>query len=209
MTISNNIVINTKLERMKMKIVMIVLSMLSLFFAGCAYVPQQVSITPGIHVINTNTGKGLKITVRVKDERPSKSLGHRGDNYGRGAEITTTQNIEGLVTAEILKGLKKKGFDIAEYKVKHERELIAELRHFEYSTSLGFFTSGVHVNGALKIICKNKENEFERMYRIENEEKVVVTPGAKANERIISEGMSNLLEKLLSDNELLSFLART
>ncbi len=207
MTIPDNIVMNTKLEGMKMKIAKIILSIFTLSFVGCAYVSQQALISPSIHVINSNTGKGMKIMVRVKDERPSKSLGHRGDANGRGAEITTTQNIEGLVREEILRGLKKKGFDIAEYNVKHDRELIAELRLFEYSTSIGFFTRGVHVNGAIKVICKNRENEFERMYRIENEERVVIVPGAKANERMITEGMSNLLEKLLSDNELINFLA--
>jgi uncharacterized lipoprotein YajG len=78
-----------------MKIVKVILSIFALFFVGCAYVSQQASITPSVHVINTNTGKGMKITVRVKDERPSKSLGHRGSAYGRGAEITTMQKTEG------------------------------------------------------------------------------------------------------------------
>ncbi len=190
-----------------MKIVNVILSIFALSFVGCAYVSQQVQISPSIHVIDSNTGKGMKITVRVKDERPSKSLGHRGGPYGRGAEITTTQNIEGLVREEIIKGLKKKGFDTAEYNVKHDRELIAELRLFEYSTSTGVFTNGVHVNGALKVICKNRDSEFERMYRIENEDRVVLVPGAKTNEQMLSDGMSNLLEKLLSDNELINFLA--
>ena len=80
-----------------MKIV--ILSILILCFAGfvgCAYIPQEVTLTPETHVIESNTGKGLKVSVTVKDERPSMSLGFRRSGWGRGSEITTAQNMEEL-----------------------------------------------------------------------------------------------------------------
>lgn len=187
------------------KIVM--LSMLMLFFAGCAYMSQEVTLNPDLNVVESNAGKGMKITVTVKDERPSKSLGFRRSGLGRGAEIKTTQNIGELVKRQILDGLKMKGFDTTEYMEKHDIELIAELRLLEYNTSTGLMTGGILVKGALKAIAKNKGMEYEEMYRFESEKRILIVPTAKENERLITVGMSSLLEELFADEKLFKFLS--
>ncbi len=91
-----------------MKISVIAMSMLTFLITGCALVPQEVTLVPNVHVIDSNTGKGLKVTVRIKDERNSETLGYRGAAAAKGAAVTTTQNLVALVKSEILKGLKKK-----------------------------------------------------------------------------------------------------
>lgn len=190
-----------------MKIAKIVLLLLTFFVTSCALVPQEVTLIPNIHVIDSNTGKGLKVTVRVKDERNSKSLGYRGATAAKGAAVTTTQNMEKLVRDELLKGLKKKGFDITEYDTKHEREFIVELRHLECYLSMGLWAVGIHVKGAMKVIAKNRGDGYEKMYRIENEERSAIGPGANKKGQLITKGLSNLLEKLLSDDNLFRFLS--
>jgi hypothetical protein len=168
---------------------------------------QEVTLTPLLEVAESNTGKGLKITVTVKDERPTKSLGFRRSGFGRGAEIKTAQNIGELVKRKILEGLELKGFDTSEYIEKHDIELIVELRLLEYNTSTGMVTGGVHVKGALKAMGKNKGAEYEEMYRFASEKRVIIVPTAKANEQLITVGLSHLLEELFADEKLFKFLS--
>jgi len=185
----------------------IVLAVFTFCIAGCAYMSQEVTLNPLLEVTESNTGKGIKITVTVKDERPTKSLGFRRGGYGRGAEIKTVQNIEELVKRKILEGLKMKGFDTTEYIEEHDIKLIAELRLLEYTTSTGLMTGGVLVKGALKAIGKNKGMEYEEMYRFESEKRVIIVPTANENERLITEGLSHLLEELFADERLFKFLS--
>ncbi len=193
-----------------MKISVIVMSMLTFFITGCALAPQEVTLVPNVHVIDSNTGKDLKVTVRIKDERSSETLGYRGAVAAKGAKgaaVTTTQNMGELVRSEILKGLKKKGFDITEYGTKHEREFIVEIRHLECYLSMGLLTGSIHVKGALKVIAKNRGIEYEEMYRIENKNGAGMGSVAKKRGPLISEGLSNLLEKMFSDKRLFRFLS--
>ena len=60
---------------------------------------------------------------------------------------------------------------------------------------------------AFKVICFNNGKAFERLYRIDNEKRVVVVPSAKGNEELINTAIEQVLQKMFNDQELLNFLA--
>jgi len=176
------------------------------FVSGCAFNPQKANVAPTVAVMASNEGKGVSVAVRVVDERPSKSLGRRGTAYGAAAEITSVQEISFIVQREIGDALKKKGYSVVNYGDTLNPRLSVEVRLLQYSTSQGFWTGGVQIQSALKANATNGLRTYEKMYRSEKEERVMVIPTAETNERWINDALSDVLNQLLNDSSLFSVL---
>lgn len=173
-------------------------------FDGLTFIPRR---ERHVSVMESSEGKNVQVAIRVMDERPSKSLGHRGSAYGKAAEITSLEEIAVIVQREVANGLRKKGFTTADYSHEASPRMTIEIRLLEYSTSTGFWTGGVHIKGALKVQATNAGKSYEKFYRSEKEERVVVVPTAETNEKWINDALSDLLTQLLEDNALIQFLS--
>ncbi len=182
--------------------------MICLTFAACAYTPQNTVIDPEIDLVESNEGHGNTVLVKVVDERADKVLGHRGNAYGKGAEITTEQDLESLIREELLHGLAKKGFNPISCGVDNQPNLKVEIRLFKYTTSTGFWTGGIHTKAALKVLANYKGYNYEKMYRVDNEDRVAVVPTAEANQEYLNKLMTDILLELLEDRELIVTLAK-
>jgi uncharacterized lipoprotein YajG len=179
---------------------------LCLFATGCAFTPQKANISPIVKTMTSSSGRGINIGLRVVDERPSKSLGHRGSAFGAAAEIRSAQEISLIVQREVISALRLRGFTVTEYSEAANPKLSVEVQLLEYTTSVGLFTGGVRIRGALKAFATNGSRNFEKMYRSEKEETVAVVPTAETNERWINEALSDMLNQLLNDNTLIALL---
>lgn len=176
------------------------------FLQGCAFTPQKANISPRISVQASNEGKNVQVGVRILDERPSKSLGRRGTAYGAAAEITSEQELAVVVQQQVIEALRKKGFSPVDFNSPNNAKLTVEIRLLEYSTSQGFWTGGVHVKGALKAVAQKSGDNYEKLYRIEKEERVMVVPTAESNEALINTALSDLLGQMLDDSALIKLL---
>ena len=181
---------------------------LAALVGGCAFNPQAANLAPRATVASSNEGRNVAVGVRVLDERPSKSLGRRGAGlYGAAAEITSAQDLAVVVDEQVKDALRKKGFRPVDYSPNGDVRLTVELRLLEYSTSIGFWTGGIHVKGGLKAVASRGPESYERLYRVEKEDRVVVVPTAEANEAMINATLTELLSQLFDDIGLFRFLA--
>lgn len=177
------------------------------FVTGCAYNPQTVALAPTVSLSPDDIGKGRQVSLEVVDERAEESLGHRGTTYGAAAEITTEQDVAAVVRDELAKGLRSHNFVPIEPDKDVPTSIKVEVRMIEYSTSTGFWSGGVHTKAAIKVICKNQGKEYRKLYRAEDEKRVVIVPTAEENSRLINQIISKVLYEVLTDNQLLQFLA--
>lgn len=189
-----------------MKILVVSLASVVLL-SGCAFMSQQATLSPTVSVTASDEGKNVTVAVRVVDERPSKSLGRRGTGLAPAAEITAAQDVAVVVQQQVVDGLRKKGFNTVDYSEQRDPHLTVEVRLLEYSTSVGFWTGGVHIKGALKVIAGRQGASYERMYRSEKEERVVVVPTAGSNQEWINAALSDVLQQLFEDIGLFRFLS--
>jgi hypothetical protein len=60
----------------------------------------------------------------------------------------------------------------------------------------------------LKAVASKNGKTYEKMYRTEKEERVVIVPTADTNEKWINEALSDVLKQLLYDDGLTIFLAQ-
>ncbi len=184
------------------------LSFVCLIFTGCAFNAQKATFNPIVNVASSNAGKGSQVGLKVDDERPSSSLGHRGNAYGAAAEITTDQDLAALIREKIASGLTKEGYQVVNYLQSSGARLTLELRDLKYSTSTGFWTGGVDVDGAIKAIGTNGSDTYEKLYRTDKKSRVVVVPTAGTNEQWLNEALSDLLRQVFEDPELAALLSR-
>lgn len=186
------------------KVLIAVATVLAL--SACSYTRQQASFAPTVVVAKSQEGQGAPVGLRVVDERPTKSLGHRGNFHGKAAEITTTQDIAKVFEEQVAEGLTSRGFKVVPYSESATR-LSIEIRALEYSTSIGFWSGGVAVNAAMKAVAAKPGDSYEKMYISDKERRVLFVPAAGKNQEDLNNGVSSVLGELFADSTLFQFLA--
>lgn len=179
----------------------------SVMASGCAFNPQVAQINPNVEVASGDLGKDTIVAFRVVDERDTKTIGNRGAAFGKGAKITSAQDVAALVHQTIAEGLGKKGFGITDYSEDLSPRLTVELRSLEYGTSVGFWTGGVQVVAALKGVAVKDGRTYERMYRYDNEKRVVVVPTAGKNDEMLNAALNDVMTQFFDDVGMLRHLA--
>ena len=177
------------------------------FINGCAFTDQKAVLNPTLEFSSQNFGNGQQVGIKVLDERPDKTLGYRGAQGGNiGGKITTDQDVAKVLEDKIKEGLKMQGFEPTSYSDGVSRTMKVELRSLKYFISTGFWSGGAHTKSALKVIARNSGKEFEEFYRVEKEETIIFIPGAEGNEQLINSALSEILQKLFTDQKLFEFL---
>lgn len=174
--------------------------------AGCALTSQQATLKPELQLSPTDLGRGTTVTLKVVDERPDKTLGHRGAGM-KGAKITTEQDVAEVFREKVVEGLKTYNFDPVPYSESIPKLLTIEIRLIEYSTSQGFATITVHTKTALKAIARDGGKTYDNFFRADYEESFGAIPFAEENEALINKVLSDVVQKLFHDQELMAFLA--
>ena len=191
-----------------MKNFVIVLSMLLFLTSGCAWTPQTVALKPEIQLGASTGDKGQwrPVMLNVVDERPRTTVGMRAVK-GMGAEITVQGDLTKIVQTAIADGLQRQGFDITSNKTSDGRELRVEIRNLDYGVTMGFWAGSLRTECGLKAVCIIGANRpYEHLYRGEHQESVQVVQGAEANERYLNDALSQAINSLLQDNQLIQSL---
>jgi len=175
--------------------------------SACAYVPQKATIRPHVRYTPSTVGQDKTVSVRVIDERPTSSLGHRGNAYGVAARITTDQNVAEVFRKAIFKGLLANGFQPVGYDRSSPRQLQVQIRSLRYSTETGFWTGGVQSRAAVQAQAASPGHDYLKFYRFADKERVVFVPTASHNTQMIDQAVDGVLQKMFSDPQLLLTLA--
>ncbi|MEX2260091.1 MAG: YajG family lipoprotein [Woeseia sp.] len=186
------------------------LSLIALIFlGGCAFTPMEVQLAPNTAVSASDIGHGHTVYLTVFDERASTSVGNRGSAYMKGAQITLADDLSAVVQSAVSEMLTVKGFQMAyqQPEIPHAA-LRLDIRGLSYETSTGFWTGGVEVTAALKATAQNAVENYENFYRYDNEDRVVVVPGAEANSERINAALDSVLQQLMADRKLVEVLAK-
>ena len=176
--------------------------------SGCAFTPQTVKLEPATAIPASDIGAGQTIQLSVVDERTEQQVGNRGGGFGKGAKITLEDDLAAVVQNALTDMLQTKGFDVVPGGGTNQKPALrVDVRGLEYDTSTGFWTGGVQVTAALKATAEGVRESYDNFYRYDNEDRVVVVPGADSNSERINIALSSVLQQLVSDQKLLEVLA--
>ncbi|HEY6545617.1 MAG TPA: YajG family lipoprotein [Dokdonella sp.] len=175
--------------------------------SGCAFAPQAVKLDPVVKVEQSTVGADQAVRVNVVDERPKSTLGTRGAG-GVGAELTLEGDLAEIVQRSIREGLRRQGFIASAEKAGQGRELRVEIRSLDYGVTTGFWSGDLRTQCSLKGICiHGSERPYEKLHRGEFKENVQVVQGEDANNVYVNNALSEAINNLLSDEQLIGCLA--
>jgi hypothetical protein len=102
----------------------------SIVLSGCAFVSQQVELTPKVTVAGTNLGLGIAAGVKVSDERTSTTIGRRnaGPPLGDGTAITLKDDLATAARQQVVGGLRGKCFVPTDFNATAPSKLTIEIR---------------------------------------------------------------------------------
>ena len=179
--------------------------------AGCSLTPQKVEIRPQLRVAQSvPISEGQKVSIVVVDLRPSNIIGNRGlegTNYG-GANLTLTGDVAATVKTAVRTGLGNQGFKVAETeRASYGRQLRVEIVNLSYSVVPGIITGTLRSESALRGQCiDDKVPQYDRVHRGISEEQVFFSQFAGENAAHINTAMSDSINALLGDSELITCL---
>ncbi|MEO8426981.1 MAG: YajG family lipoprotein [Verrucomicrobiota bacterium] len=182
------------------------LAVVPFYFSGCAWAPQKLTIRAQPQFSKSAVGDGTTVAVLVVDARPSALIGYRGLD-SQLAKIQTEQDVVRIVQNSLIEGLKGKGFNATPYDRQSSLTLRAEIRQIEYSTSMDMWKGSIHAKAVVAAYSKKADRVHDRVYRVEKDQAVLEAPSAQINERLINSAISEVLERIVEDQNLTEFLA--
>lgn len=176
--------------------------------AGCTFIDQKVQIAPQMELAQVDIGHGKKVAMKVVDDREDSVIGKRGTGMVQGAKITTDQDIPQLFTDAITDGLRKKGFIPAPFAESESPNLRVDIRSIEYDVSMGLWTGSNMGKASIKVLAKNGNDTYEKVYRGQSEIRTAFVASQETNAKIINGAITEVLRKMFDDRELMDFIAR-
>ena len=172
---------------------------------GCAFQKQAIRLEPAVSVAGSDAGAGRSAVVTVSDERPRATLGTRGVG-GIGEQLTLEGDLAKIVDDAVSEGLRKQGFATDG---PLENQLRVEIRNLDYIVNSGFWEGKLNVEFLLKGICvKGPARPYEQMYRGEFRKNVQVVQGEEHNTQYVNDVVSQSINALLADAEMIRCLAQ-
>ncbi len=175
--------------------------------AGCA--GQQATVTPTVVVEQETLGRGVEVSVAVRDARPGPELGLCNPASSFGGKLTTACDPSPAVRSAVEKGLRDKGFKPAAATEAVVRSLSVELTHLAYKPT---YQAGQLLARAETTLSVTADNNGEKLARRYEAETVWKLPGDNVEpefDRLMSQTVSKAISKMASDYELIHFLEKT
>lgn len=192
---------------MKKLLVLIGLVGVSSLLSGCMFHAQTVQLQPQVQYQDSNDGHGMPILIVVKDERPSQDLGHRGNGVASAAAITTDSDVEAVIKQYIGEGLTHRGFKVVSEDSGMHATLTVRLRSLDTELHQGFWTGHQEANASAQVTGANNDHTYENFYRVNSKQSKFWVPTAGQNSDYINAALSNLIGKIINDQQLVSLLA--
>ena len=173
--------------------------------SACAFTPHEVSITAEAATTPSSIGDGVSVAFSVVDDRDDLVVGQRGVGM-QGADITANGLIP-AVEKELKEGIEAKGFRVISMGEAADADFTANLRAFKFFIESGFWTGAENTNVAIRVEAKKGNRDFKRMYRSDSENRAMVVPTGEAIDAKLNAALTDVLTKILEDEELMKFLA--
>lgn len=178
----------------------------AVMLAACS--SQAVQLQPQVVSAQFPAANGELIKLAVRDERPSELVGTRGDTTRLG-DVTVAGDIQATVARTLSDAFNDAGFQV-QLATSSEASLVVDIRHVAFEEHTGVATNKRFAEAAVSArVMRGSTILFERLYRGSSENRGLFAGSASGNASLVNTAMSEALQKLASDKELLTALVST
>ncbi|PTY04593.1 hypothetical protein DB347_17920 [Opitutaceae bacterium EW11] len=166
--------------------------------SGCAWTPQRATLRPVAEVAPSNIGHGINVSVTVRDERATESLGARRFKFEAG--IVAEQDIALMLRKVLEEGLAKQSYRVSPAAAAR---LSVSLKLLDtHSDPLGRWCVSATVVARAEYRKEHYEHEYTSVQRSVR----LFVPTAGDNEEALSKHLSAVITAVLNDPEVARIL---
>ena len=173
--------------------------------SACAFTPAELELRPTVDAQASDIGRGSTVAFKFVDERDDVTIGHRSVATV-GAKISS-QQLPTLVEEDLRDALIRKHFTLIAPQQHSDVEVVYRLRSFKFDVETGFWTGGRNASAALAVDARRKDESYDKVYRYNSEERILVVPTEIDINKQMNEALSQILAQAATDKDLDRFLA--
>ncbi len=181
---------------------------LGISIQGCSLKPQNLRIDPEIKAKEAQIGNGTTIGLRISDDRSEKKLGEVGDPDRKMVDVSVEEDPSAAIYQRVSQALTKMGFSVEPYNESMDRTLDIQLRKLELQSVKKPLTFDTELRAEVAAHAVNSTEFYDRQFNVRTRKDGAAPPFEKDSTLLVNTAVSQALEDLLADEELLSLLAR-
>ncbi len=175
---------------------------------GCALNPQVLLIDPPVKVNESSVGNGRTIGLGVSDARTDKKLGEVGDPNTKMVDVSVEEDPSTAVYGRLQEALAKLGFSVVPYSDAMERTLRVEIRNLQLNSVKTPLTFETELRAAVGARAGNGPEYYDRQFNVRSRKDGAAPPFEKDSTLLVNTAVSQALEDMLADEQLLELLAK-
>lgn len=182
----------------------------SAWLVGCAS-PQYLQLSPQRSAEVPQVGSGQQVTVIAQDGRESDIIGNRAGGGMSTAHITVSSHeLIPRLQEEAERAVRDMGFNPTREQAEGRPSLTLELASLNYARgdSGQPLVDEARIEGVFRAIVRNKGTTYTGTYTSRRTQGYALKPDADSNTRMLSDLLSDGLNRAFSDPELARLLAR-
>ena len=171
---------------------------------ACVLNPQTVRVDPELKPAQASPGEtGTTFQLIVQDLRDSNVLGERATDENETAPIKSEEDLSERIASKLAAAFTEAGFEIDETANKQLVVNIIELAYQGYGETR---VSEVEVSSEIHATAVTENGNFSKQYKAKHRKEVLKAPGSATNEELINDVFAAVVQRVLDDTELLTYL---
>ena len=176
--------------------------------AACALSPQVVVVNPELKVTaNVTNAKPVSISIEVIDTRSSTIIGQRGGVYAETSDISTDDNMTATLEHKVGTVFSELGYVVVKKGEAADAALTVRIINIHYAANTEKkVLKNIETKLEIQAVCRKNDKEFTGSYSATRKKDLIKTPNVQENEQLVNAVFTVVLESMLKDNDLITFI---
>ncbi|HEX4986483.1 MAG TPA: YajG family lipoprotein [Burkholderiales bacterium] len=175
---------------------------------GCALTTQHLRLDPEIKVAEKQVGAGKTVGLRVSDTRADKKLGEIGDPDRKMVDVLVDQDPSAAIYLRVKLALVKLGYSVEPYADGMDRTLDIRVSKLALESVKQPVTFDTDLRAEVVAHATNANATYDRQFNVRTRMQSAAPPYERESTSLVNTAVSQALEDLLSDENLLALLAK-
>jgi uncharacterized lipoprotein YajG len=175
---------------------------------GCTLKTQSLRIDPTVKVRESQIGNGRFIGLRVSDARADKKLGEVGDPDRKMVDVSVDEDPSPAIFNRVKEALTKLGFQVQPYSETMVSTLDITIRDLQLQSEKRPLTFETELRAEVAAHVANVSEYYDRQFSVRTRKDGAAPPYTKDSTALVNTAVSQALEDMLADQDLLAMLAR-
>ena len=183
-------------------------TVLSIGMQGCSLKNENLRIDPEVKVKESQIGIDKTVGLRIADARADKKLGEVGDPNNKMVDVRVDEDPSPAIYERVKQALTRMGFSVQPYGDGMDRTLEISIRTLELQSVKKPLTFDTELRAEVAAHAANSTAYYDRQFNVRTRMDGAAPPYEKDSTKLVNTAVSQALEDLLADEQLLDLLAR-